>query len=877
MEFFRSGKSETSLDPDADNPAALMPAPRLFSRDGRGWPAVAAIAILIFILAVTSMLWHHERAEVRINIRQDGQLVCAQVVERFDYVIAEHFHPLRTLEQDIRSLSITTRAAFHGGAKKLLQDEDWLHLAALINPNDYCRDAVAAPGVANIDQRKVTDPRYLAAIHKTRTSGAESITVFSEADGEVEAMFVVPVEAEGGRPPGGVILYDLSLKQLLRPMFDVETLESFAISIENGAGRELITLGDQPAIADLSATQWVRVAGEPWSITLTPTQRFVADREQRSPMWILLGGIAISLIGSAGVWQTMDNRRRERRVAQSHLAALAALNEISLAITATSEETSRVFDRLMRTACGLLDMKSGSITLLDPERRLMHVQHRYNLDIEPNRSVYALDELPMCKVCMETNQIMFVGDVWRNPGPFNPKRYQRLNIRSIVVVPFLAGGKPLGAMVLSDSHAKKFTSAQRQMASLWGAQAAVTLSNHRLYTAMQEALTTQKGFLERLESLYSINTAIQNAETLDDSLVRMADLSPSSLNVDCTMVCLRDPDPTMVRVVAATSGTQVERYIGQRMPCCEHCTTALSSGKPLSIDSAASDPILRETPLASWGSTLFLPLVTKTEESIGVLILMRQSREPLSDEETRIAELFATRATVVIENTTLYEQTRRDADAKAMLLRELNHRVKNNLAAIVGLLSTKPKDMSKEAQRWVDRATQRIATMARTHDLFSGGIAEVSVQELARKALASVEAIKPAGVKVHTELDDVHVQLGTDRAVTLAMVLYELCCNALVHGMGEAGKLVLRGRTLDSDRVAIDVIDSGSPTGVLAAGKAMVSDTEASGSPVNGHSSGIGLSLVEGLVGRELHGRFRFSSNPAGGSTATVEFPVNGK
>jgi two-component sensor histidine kinase len=433
-------------------------------------------------------------------------------------------------------------------------------------------------------------------------------------------------------------------------------------------------------------------------------------------------------------------------------------------------------------------------------------------------------------------------------------------------------------MVLSDPKVKRFTTAERQMATIWGAQAAVTISNQRIYQQMKEAMAAQNRLLARLRKLYDVITEIQHAETFDESLRLMADLSPQALGVDCTIICFAEEDdpPGYVHVASATSGTSAEQFVGQDMPCCIHCSKVLQSGEPLAIASAAGDPILRETVLASWGSAVFLPLVTSGNSPFGIIILMRSDPVPMTLEELQIAQLFATRTAVVIENTRLYEQTRRDADAKAMLLRELNHRVKNNLAAIVGLLSTKPADLSVSAQRWIDRATQRIATIARTHDLFSGGISAVSIQELASKALASVEAIKPPGVRIRSELDNLDAQLSTDRAVTLAMVLYELCCNALVHGMGESGQLVLRGRNLDGGRVAIDVIDSGSETGLLAAGKAIVHNDVTAITRTNGASQGIGLSLVQGLVGRELHGRFDLHANPSGGSTATVEFPING-
>ncbi len=837
------------------------------------------------LTGATLALWRHELAEVRADIRSNSNLVCAQLIERLETGVDERLRPLRALEYEMRSSGGDTIILFQRDAGKLVQSSDWLRAAALVNPKLYCRAAVIQPGASplkrqNLGRQPIAYPRYYNGLKKAQQSEHETITGYADGDGGPEAIFVIPVQVGAGRPEGGALLYDISLEKLLGPIVDNDATKSFGISLENGDGQPLYKAEQERTSASLGVSGMAQVADSHWRLTLRPTLSSVTDRERRSPIGVLIAGMLVSLIVSAGLWQTIAHRQRDRRASEAHLAALSALNDISLAITADPNAMEPVFDALTRTACELMGMSSASITLLNPADQTMHVLHRRDVPVEPERTVYRLDELPMCKLCMETKQVMFAPDVWRYPGPFNADRYKSFGIRSIVVVPLLAQGKPLGAMVLSDAKTKRFTSAQRHMAGLWGAQAAVTISNQRLYKGMNDALGAQKRLLDKLKELYEMNTRIQTAGTFREAVQLIADLTPPSLGVDCTIVALRDRDvaPGFVRVVAATKGTSAEQFVGNDMPCCIHCSEVLESGKSQSVESASDDPVLRATALASWGSALFLPLVTTSSEPFGLLILMRKAPVPLSQEELRIAELFATRAAVVIENTRLYEQTRRDADAKAMLLRELNHRVKNNLAAIVGLLSAKPTDLSASAQRWIDRATQRIATMARTHDLFSGGINEVSVQELAQKALASVEAIKPPGVRIRTELQDLKAQLGTDRAVTLAMVLYELCCNALVHGMGESGHLVLRGRNVDGDRVAIDVIDSGSPTGSLATGKAILRDeNEASATKTNGESHGVGLSLVRGLVGRELHGRFDLRPNPSGGSTATVEFPINGK
>jgi two-component sensor histidine kinase len=113
--------------------------------------------------------------------------------------------------------------------------------------------------------------------------------------------------------------------------------------------------------------------------------------------------------------------------------------------------------------------------------------------------------------------------------------------------------------------------------------------------------------------------------------------------------------------------------------------------------------------------------------------------------------------------------------------------------------------------------------------------------------------------------------LATDRAVTLAIVLNELCYNSIVHGVGRDGTLTVRGRTTaNPGMAAIDVIDTGGNQNGNANG-----GSGSNRGPAPGASSGIGLSLVRQLVGRELQGTLSIETAADGGGTvATVHFPL---
>src|SRR5205085_5572678 len=206
--------------------------------------------------------------------------------------------------------------------------------------------------------------------------------------------------------------------------------------------------------------------------------------------------------------------------------------------------------------------------------------------------------------------------------------------------------------------------------------------------------------------------------------------------------------------------------------------------------------------------------------SIGIMALSDSRPRKFTDADRRLARLLGSQASVILANNQLYEQMRegleqqkqlheqagRDAQAKAILLRELHHRVKNNLAGIVGLLSMHEPDLPDSARQWLGRVTERIQTMARAHELFSGGIERVSLQQLVQQVLPSLSVLTPPGVTVKVNLGELDISFDTSRAVSLAMALHELCTNALVHGLAGTGTLTISARRTERGAV-IEVSD----------------------------------------------------------------------
>lgn len=561
--------------------------------------------------------------------------------------------------------------------------------------------------------------------------------------------------------------------------------------------------------------------------------------------WILIGGLLCSLLLAASVFWSLVQRSRTQYESQRQQAALESLSAISTAVNARLGTGADVLDQLAESARQLLQMDRCSIRLLDERNRTLRLMASAGDGARTPPKNESVDDVPGCRQGLDSGEIQWDGAAGR------------------IIVPLDVEGRRLGVLVLNSSGPREFTDFDRRLGKLLGAQAAVLLANSRMYQQMKDALQSRSRLLRQRQALAAANAVIQSTDPLHDSLQQIVKIVPAAVGADmCGLSLITGPGLDSV-VAAATP--PFDSIIGSAVtgpnPAAEH---VFGTGEPLVIRDARHDARLHATwkKIGGIGSMLYLPMFHSNREPLGVFALVRYVTGRFSQEQVELARTFAAVTAVAVENTRLLEQTRRDADAKTVLLRELNHRVKNNLAGIVGLLSFDVPDMSAPVRAWLDRATDRIRVMAGTHQLFTGEEQSVDLKDLVGQTVSALSVARHPGVSVYTDFDGVAARLRGDRAVSLAMALHELCYNALIHGLSEGGTLTIRARRANHAAVAIDVVDEGT--------QARAAETTPP------HATGQGLALVQGLVGRELHGTLTLRPGDVRGTVATIEFPLRG-
>ncbi len=152
---------------------------------------------------------------------------------------------------------------------------------------------------------------------------------------------------------------------------------------------------------------------------------------------------------------------------------------------------------------------------------------------------------------------------------------------------------------------------------------------------------------------------------------------------------------------------------------------------------------------------------------------MEQEHERMSAELARMAHT----------NAQLYEQAREDAEIKAALLQELNHRVRNNLAAISGFLEMElVRTGEQSAQDVLQRATARVRSMAIVHDVLASHDNQLApFREVAERLIKTIQPFYDGAARIVMSLSGDTLLLPPEQVSPLAMVLNELLTNCFRH------------------------------------------------------------------------------------------------
>lgn len=210
------------------------------------------------------------------------------------------------------------------------------------------------------------------------------------------------------------------------------------------------------------------------------------------------------------------------------------------------------------------------------------------------------------------------------------------------------------------------------------------------------------------------------------------------------------------------------------------------------------------------------------------------------------------------------EQIRASLREKEVLLKEIHHRVKNNLQIVSSLLSLQTEYIrDPEMLRIFKESQSRVKSMALIHEKLyrSTNLAQIDFGEYLRELTVHLFRSYDAPARgLELKLDVEPVVLGLDRSIPCGIIVNELVSNALKYAFpdGATGVIMVSCRTAGSGLAELSVIDNGVglPEGFVI-----------------GSTDSLGLKLVTMLSG-QLGGTLTAGAGQDGGAAIRLQFPV---
>ncbi len=327
-------------------------------------------------------------------------------------------------------------------------------------------------------------------------------------------------------------------------------------------------------------------------------------------------------------------------------------------------------------------------------------------------------------LAMLSQQVVHIEDSHNDPR-VHQDAMQRAGLRSLLGVPLLSEGEPIGVISVGNQHAGSFGSDDARILTMLAPGAVIALENARLYCAEQERRHEADRRRQIAEGLRDVLTALNSNLGLDDMLAIIAAQAQRLLDANAVAV-YRLHEDAMLRVQAtigldATYATRIEIRFGagavgqavqERQPVAIRDTETFFAEQIQQHGDAIAPDV--QTMLAAMSRTyralLGVPLLIK-QECYGAIALYYHAPRQFGDEEVSLAMTFADQVALAIESARFSEQAQQAAaqDERQRLARDLHDAVTQTLFSASMIADVLPRLWDRkpeEARRRLEELRQ---------------------------------------------------------------------------------------------------------------------------------------------------------------------------
>jgi signal transduction histidine kinase len=600
--------------------------------------------------------------------------------------------------------------------------------------------------------------------------------------------------------------------------------------------------------------------------------------------------------------QRVEERTRELTEALNQQTATA---EILKVISSSPTDTQPVFDAIVHSMARLCDAKYAVAYRYDGER--VHVAAYHDVS---DALVAALHQRYPSRPTPDTTtgvsilerRVVHVHDAQAEGTPPGSREYARLlGHRTLLAVPMLREGQPIGSMSVLRAEVRPFSEQQIELVKTFADQAVIAIENVRLFQELQARTAELTRSVGELEALGEVGRAISSTLDLETVLATVVSRANELAGADGGAIFSID-EPTQVFRLRATVQYPDEFTALLRTTPLVYGEGAVGRAamtrEPVQVpdvtDADAYSSRVRDALVAAgYRSLLAVPLVSE-DEVVGALVVNRRLAGQFPARTVELLRTFATQSALAIQNARLFheiEDKSRQLEVanqhKSEFLASVSHELRTPLNAIIGfsevMLERMFGDLNDKQEEYLnDILSSGRHLLSLINDILDLAKIEAGRMELEPTDFHLPQAIDNAlvlvrerairrGIALEPWIDPRLGQIRGDER-KIKQVLVNLLSNA-VKFTPEGGRVEVRAVLADGT-AEISVADTG--VGIAPEDQeAVFEEFRQVGSDYarKHEGTGLGLALARRFV--ELHGGTIWVKSQVGqGSTFTFTIPV---